>query len=166
MAEQYQQQRSTDAGMKGMFSEKGKGQGPPTSKVLAVVTLLPLAGFFLLLSGLTLGATLIGLAVSAPLFFICSPVLVPAAVVIALAVTAFLASGAFGITGFSSLSWIANYLRRTRVPEQLEHAKRRAQEAPGPMGQKAREMGQTVTGKAQETAGKAQEAVRGEEKRT
>ncbi|KAF5476746.1 hypothetical protein F2P56_003451 [Juglans regia] len=159
MAEQYQQQRPTDTGMKGMFSGKGQGQGPPTSKVIAVVTLLPLAGFFLLLSGLTLVATLIGLAVSTPLFVICSPVLVPAAVVIALAVTGFLASGAFGITGLSSLSWIANYLRRTRVPEQLEHAKRRAHEAAG-------QMGQTVTGKAQETAGKAQEAGRGEEKRT
>lgn len=161
--QQQQQQRPTDA-MKGMFPEKG--EGPPTSKILAVVTLLPLAGFLLLVSALTLAATLLGLAVSTPLFVICSPVLVPAALVIGLAVTGFLASGAFGITGLSSLSWIVNYLRRTRLPEQLEHAKRRAQETAGHMGQKSREMGQTVTGKTQEAAGKTQEAIKGEEKKT
>ncbi|XP_040990595.1 oleosin H2-like [Juglans microcarpa x Juglans regia] len=153
MADQRHQQRPTDA-MKGMFAgQKGQAQGPPTSKVLAVVTLVPVAGFLLLLSGLTLAATLIGLAVSTPLFVMCSPVLVPAAAVIGLAMTGFLASGAFGITGISSLSWIANYLRRARLPaEHLEHAKRRAQETAG-------QMGQTVSGKAQETAGRAQEAA-------
>ncbi|XP_018809740.1 oleosin 18.2 kDa-like [Juglans regia] len=152
MADQSHQQRPTDA-MKGMFAgQKGQAQGPPTSKVLAVVTLVPVAGFLLLLSGLTLAATFIGLAVSTPLLVMCSPVLVPAAALIGLAMTGFLASGAFGITGISSLSWIANYLRRARLPEHLEHAKQRAQETAG-------QMGQTVTGKAQETAGRAQEAA-------
>ncbi|KAG6683737.1 hypothetical protein I3842_12G028900 [Carya illinoinensis] len=153
MADQRHQQRSTDALKAGMFAgQKGQAQGPPTSKVLAVVTLVPVAGFLLLMSSLTLAATLMGLAVSTPLFVMCSPILVPAAAVIGLVITGFLASGAFGITGISSLSWIANYLRRARLPEQLEHTKRRAQETAG-------QMGQTVPGKAQETAGRAQEAA-------
>jgi hypothetical protein len=104
-----------------MFPEKG--QGPSASKVIAVVTLFPLGGFLLLLAGLTFVGMLIGLALSTPLFKICSPILVLVAIVFGLAVTGFLASGAFGITRISSLSWILKNMRGTRLPEQKEHAK-------------------------------------------
>ncbi|XP_052176193.1 oleosin Cor a 15-like [Diospyros lotus] len=130
--------------LRGAF--KGE-QGPSKSQVVAVATLLPVGGLLLLLAGITLTGTLIGLAVTTPLFVICSPVLVPAALTISLAVAGFLTSGAFGITALSSFSWILNNLRRTSVPEHLEQAKRRAQEGAGHVGQKAREMGQ----KTQET---------------
>ena len=116
-------QRPGDA-MKGTFSEDNQ-EGPATSKVLAVVTLLPIGGFLLILAGITFVGTLIGLAVSTPLLVIFSPVLIPAAIVIGLAVAGFLTSGAFGITGLSSLSWIANYLHQTRAPEHMDYAKRR-----------------------------------------
>lgn len=141
--DQHQQQRpSGDA--RGLLQEKG----PSKQQILAVVAGVPVGGFFLVLSGLTLTGTLIGLALTTPLFVICSPVLVPAALTIALAVAGFLTSGAFGITALSSLSWIINYLRRSggRMPEQLEQAKRRVQDTTGQVGQKAREAGQ----KAQE----------------
>ncbi|KAA8542264.1 hypothetical protein F0562_023600 [Nyssa sinensis] len=104
MAERHQQQ-PYDA-MKSLLPEKG----PSTSKVIAVVTLLPVGGVLLFLSGLILTGTLIGLALTTPLFVICSPVLVPAALVMCLAVAGFLTSGAFGITALSSLSWIINYM--------------------------------------------------------
>ncbi|KAL7161726.1 hypothetical protein ACSBR2_042239 [Camellia fascicularis] len=138
------QQKATDTA-KGFLPEKG----PSKSQILAVVTLLPVGGFLLLLSGLTLTGTLIGLAVITPLFVICSPVLVPAALTVALAVAGFLTSGAFGITALSSLSWIINYIRRSRMPEPLEYAKRRVQDTAGQMGHKTREVGP-----------KAQESVR------
>lgn len=157
MAEQQQQlllqqrregQQQPQEGFKSLLPEKG----PSTSQVLAVVTLFPLGGFLLLLAGLTLTGTLIGLTVATPLFVIFSPVLVPAALTIALAVTGFLTSGAFGITAISSFSWIVNYLRRVKDswPEQAEHAKRRVQDTAGHLGHRAREAGQTIQGKAQE----------------
>ncbi|CAL5440992.1 unnamed protein product [Camellia sinensis] len=141
---QEYQQKATD-NFKGFLPEKG----PSKSQILAVVTLLPVGGFLLLLSGLTLTGTLIGLAVTTPLFVICSPVLVPAALTVALAVAGFLTSGAFGITALSSLSWIINYIRRSRMPEPIEYAKRRVHDTAGQMGPKTREVGQ-----------KAQESVR------
>ncbi|KAL0341467.1 UNVERIFIED_CONTAM: Oleosin [Sesamum calycinum] len=69
------------------------------------------------------------------------PHLGPAALTIALAVTGFLTSGAFGITALSSISWLLNYVRRMRgsLPEQLDHARRRVQET---VGQKTTEAGQ------------------------
>ncbi|KAI3464128.1 hypothetical protein Pfo_020791, partial [Paulownia fortunei] len=79
MAVQHQQ-RPTDA-IKSYLSEKV----PSTSQVLAVVTLFPVGGILLCLAGLTLTGSLIGLAVATPLFVIFSPILVPAALTIALA---------------------------------------------------------------------------------
>ncbi|KAJ9163780.1 hypothetical protein P3X46_023412 [Hevea brasiliensis] len=139
----HQQQRPGMEGLNGVFPEKGGG--PSTSQIIAVVTLLPLSGTLLFLAGITLTGTLIGLAITTPVFVVCSPVLVPAALVIGLAVVGFLASGAFGITALSSLSWMANYIRemRGKLPQQMEQAKRRLQET---TGQKARELGQTVRG--------------------
>ncbi|CAN1291544.1 Oleosin H2 [Linum perenne] len=146
--------------IKGMLPE----HGPSTQQILAVVTLLPLGGFLLLLAGITLAGTLAGLAVTTPVFVICSPVIVPAALVIGMAVMGFLTSGAFGITALSSLSWMANYIRRMTgmtgsATHQLDYAKRRAQDAAGQVGQKVRDVGQTVQNKAQEAGRGTQEGA-------
>ncbi|CAI0456230.1 unnamed protein product [Linum tenue] len=110
------------------------------------MTGLPIGGTLLALAGLTLFGTLIGLAVATPVFLICSPVIVPASLAIAFAVTAFLSSGLVGLTGLTSLSWFARYLRMAteEVPGQLE-------EATGYVGQKTKEVGQEIQRKAQET---------------
>lgn len=141
MAEQLQvPQRPTDAGGKGILLQKGT----TTAQVLAVVTLLPVGGVLLGLAGMTFIGTLIGLAVTSPLFVIFSPILVPAVIAIGFAVIGFLTSGAFGITALSSLSWIVNYLRSMTgsLPEHVDQAKRRVQDTAAPVGQKAREVGQ------------------------
>lgn len=124
------------------------------SQIMAVVTLFPLGGLLLLLAGITLTGTLIGLAVATPLFVIFSPVLIPAVLTIGLAVTGFLTSGAFGITALSSLSWIVNYLRQAGGSaaggDPIEMAKQRVQGTAGYVGQKVRDVGQ----KTQEAAGR------------
>ncbi|KAM1009370.1 hypothetical protein FF1_044821 [Malus domestica] len=133
---------------------KGQQQsdGPSTGQVLAVITGLPVGGTLLGLAGLTFMGTIIGALLATPLFIIFSPVLVPALFVIGLAVTGFLTSGAFGLTGLSSLSWIANYLRRSSVvPEALDEAKRRAAEMGEYVGQKTKEVGQDIQSKSHET---------------
>ncbi|KDP46427.1 hypothetical protein JCGZ_10267 [Jatropha curcas] len=131
---------------------KGQQKGPSAQKVLAVITLLPVGGGLLALAGITLVGTLIGLAITTPLFVIFSPVLVPAALVIGLSVMAFLASGAMGLTGLSSLSWVLKYLQEVtrRMPEQLDIAKKRMQDMAGFVGQKTKEVGQEIQRKAHE----------------
>ncbi|KAJ8774893.1 hypothetical protein K2173_019897 [Erythroxylum novogranatense] len=126
-------------------------RGPSASKVLAVVIMLSVGGGLLALAGITLVGTLIGLAIATPLFLLFSPILVPAALVLAFAVTSFLTSGAFGLTGLTSLSWVLNYilLARQTVPEQLDLAKKRMQDMAGFVGQKTKEVGQEIQRKAQ-----------------
>ncbi|KAL0331935.1 UNVERIFIED_CONTAM: Oleosin [Sesamum calycinum] len=113
-----------EGGVKSLLPQKG----PPPPQILAIITLLPISGTLLCLAGITLVGTLIGLAVATPVFVIFSPVLVPAAILIAGAVTAFLTSGAFGLTGLSSLSWVLNSFRRATGQDPLDYAKRRVQE--------------------------------------
>ncbi|KAL6325265.1 hypothetical protein AAG906_023110 [Vitis piasezkii] len=83
---QVHPQHLDNAGVKTLLPQKG----PSTSQVLAVIALLPLAGFLLLLAGLTFAGSALGLAVITPLFLIFSPVLVPAAIAIGLAVVSLL----------------------------------------------------------------------------
>ncbi|GAB4858816.1 hypothetical protein Ancab_010294 [Ancistrocladus abbreviatus] len=140
--------------------QKGGGsQGPSTSQVVAVITLLPVSGTLLVLASLTLLGSAIGLIVTTPLFILFSPVIVPAAILLGLAVTGFLSSGAMGLTGLSALSKAVDYLRGMAggrlVPEHVDQAKRRMQDMVGYAGQKTKETGQMIQGKAQEGGGKS-----------
>ena len=101
-----------------------------------IITLLPVGGTLLLLSGLSFIGSMIGLAVATLLFLIFSPVLVPEAIGIGLSVTGVLTSWAFGMTALSSLSWLLNYLRQAAdsLPKSLRVVTDK-------MGQKMKEMG-------------------------
>ncbi|KAI4336201.1 hypothetical protein L6164_014756 [Bauhinia variegata] len=113
--------------------------GSSSSQLVALFTFVPAGATLLILAGLTLAGTGIGLAVTTPLFIIFSPVLLPAALLIALAVTGFLTSGAFGITAVSAFAWLANYVRGSPIPDQLEYLKRRAEETAEHVAQRAAE---------------------------
>lgn len=144
-------------GGKSLMGQRGEGGGGPSaSKVLAVMAMLPLGGTLLALAGFTLTGTIIGLCVTTPLFIIFSPVIVPAAIVLALAVTGFLTSGAFGLTGLSSLSWVLNILQQKTgsVPELADLAKKRVAGMTDFVGQKTKEVGQEIQSKAHEAGGK------------
>ncbi|CAN6585405.1 unnamed protein product [Malus baccata var. baccata] len=135
--------------------------GSSASDFLAIATLVPVGGTLLLLAGLTLAGTIIGLAVTTPLFVIFSPILVPAVVVIFLSVTGILTSGAFGVTALSSFSWLAHYLSRSRLPQTMGqkvqettgYLGQMVQETAGYLGQKVEETGDFVGHKMQETGG-------------
>lgn len=119
-------------------------------QVLALVAGVPVGGTLLTLAGLTLAGSVIGLMLAFPLLLIFSPVIVPAAFVIGLAMTGFFVSGAIGLTGLSSMSWVLNYVRRARdyMPEELEEAKQRLAEMAEYVGQRTKDAGQTIEDKA------------------
>ncbi|CAI9263692.1 unnamed protein product [Lactuca saligna] len=127
-------------------------QGPSGSKIMAIMALLPIGGILLGLAGITLVGTMIGLAVATPVFIIFSPVIVPAILTIGLAVTGFLTSGTFGLTGLSSLSYLVNLLRQSTpsLQDQIDYAKETVQDVGMYTGQKTKEMGQTIQQKAHE----------------
>ncbi|KAL1211284.1 Oleosin 5 [Cardamine amara subsp. amara] len=124
--------------------------GPSSTQVLAVVAGVPVGGMLLTIAGLTLAGSVIGLMLAFPLLLIFSPVIVPAAFVIGLATTGFLASGALGLAGLSSMSWVLNHIRRAGVnmPDELEEAKQRLADMAEYVGQRTKDAGQTIEDKA------------------
>ncbi|KAL4581586.1 hypothetical protein LXL04_006109 [Taraxacum kok-saghyz] len=127
-------------------------QGPSTSKTLAIMALLPVGGVLLGLAGLTFVGTMIGLALATPVFILFSPVIVPAALTIGLAVTGFLTSGTFGLTGLTSLSFLVNRLRQVTgsVPEQIDYVKQKMEDLAVYTGEKTEEVGQMIQNTAHE----------------
>ncbi|KAL0395710.1 UNVERIFIED_CONTAM: Oleosin [Sesamum calycinum] len=107
-----------------------------------------IGGSLLGLAGIILVGTLIGLALATPVFVIFSPILVPAVILFATAVTGFLTSGAFGLTGLSSISWLLNSFRQATGP--LDYTKRRMQEAVVAVGDTTKQAGETIKAKAQD----------------
>ncbi|WOG93432.1 hypothetical protein DCAR_0312716 [Daucus carota subsp. sativus] len=86
---------------------------PTISQVLPIITLLQLGGTLLGLASITFISSVTGLIVATPFFIIFSPVIVPAALAIGLAVTGVVASQAFGISGLSSLSRLLSLFMQT-----------------------------------------------------
>ncbi|KAJ1702943.1 hypothetical protein LUZ63_002722 [Rhynchospora breviuscula] len=115
----------------GMFSGMGGGQmqqkQPMLMSALKAITAATAGGSMLVLSGLTLAGTVIALTVATPLLVIFSPVLVPAAIAVALLAAGFVTSGGLGVAALSVFSWMYKYLTGKHPPgaDQLEHAKAR-----------------------------------------
>ncbi|CAH8258923.1 unnamed protein product [Arabidopsis lyrata] len=143
---QVHPQRQHEGGIKVLYPQSG----PSSTQVLAVFVGVPVGGTLLTIAGLTLAGSVIGLMLAFPLFLIFSPVIVPAAFVIGLAMTGFLASGAIGLTGLSSMSWVLNYIRWAgeHIPEELEEAKQRLADMAEYVGQRTKDAGQTIEDKA------------------
>ncbi|KAD3641112.1 hypothetical protein R6Q59_003738 [Mikania micrantha] len=146
--------------------QRSQQQGPSTGKIMAMIALLPVIGILFGLAGITLFGTVIGLAVATPLFVIFSPVIVPAVLTIGLAVTGFLTSGTFGITGLSSLSYLFNMLRQSTMsaPDQMEYVKGKLQDVGEYTGQKTKDFGQKIQHTAHEMGdqGQGQGGVHGQ----
>uniref|UniRef100_A0A0D9VXU0 Oleosin n=1 Tax=Leersia perrieri TaxID=77586 RepID=A0A0D9VXU0_9ORYZ len=154
-AQYYQQQRG---GAQHQLGDTVKGilpdKAPSASQALTVATLFPLGGLLLVLSGLALAASVVGLAVATPVFLLFSPVLVPAALLIGLAVTGFVTSGALGLGGLSSLTCLANTARQAfqRTPDYVEQARRRMAEAAAQAGHKTSQAGHAIQSRAEQAS--------------
>ncbi|RAL52249.1 hypothetical protein DM860_016098 [Cuscuta australis] len=121
-SERYGQQQQQQADYYTQPQQQSQTYGAAKAATAATV-----GGSLLLISGLTLAATVIGLAVVTPLFVIFSPILVPAVAAALLVSIGFLSSGAFGLAAVSVLSWMYQYMTGKNPPgaAQLEYAKGR-----------------------------------------
>ncbi|KAF1871776.1 hypothetical protein Lal_00020571 [Lupinus albus] len=82
----------------------------PSRQTIKFLTAATIGISLMLLSGLILTGTAIGLITATPLLVLFSPILVPAAFVLFLAASGFLFSGGCGVAAVAALSWIYNYV--------------------------------------------------------
>ncbi|KAJ8526733.1 hypothetical protein K7X08_029210 [Anisodus acutangulus] len=78
-------------------------------QVAKTTTAVTVGGSLMVLSGLTLAATVIGLVMVTPLLVIFSPVLVPAAITIFMILGGLLAAGGFGATATFVFYWMYRF---------------------------------------------------------
>ncbi|CAN6235811.1 unnamed protein product [Urochloa humidicola] len=135
MADQHRGAMGGGAGGYGADLHRGGGGGGETQqqRQSAMMTALKAAsaatagGSMLVLSGLILAGTVIALTVATPVLVIFSPVLVPAAITLALMAAGFVTSGGLGVAALSVFSWMYKYLTGKHPPgaDQLDSAKAR-----------------------------------------
>ncbi|XVE70977.1 hypothetical protein DITRI_Ditri10aG0113200 [Diplodiscus trichospermus] len=127
---------------------------PSSRQATKFLTAITLGATLLFLSGLTLTGTVIALIIATPLMVIFSPILVPAGIVIFLAITGFLFSGGCGVVAITTLSWMYNYVQGKHPPgaDQLDYAKNKLACTARDVTEKAKEYGQYVQHKVQEVA--------------
>lgn len=97
----------------------------------------------MVLSGLTLAATVIGLALATPLVVIFSPVLVPAAITSFLILAGFVTSGGFGAISSFIFYWMYRYAtgKHPIGADQLDRAREKLAHAARGMKDKAQYVG-------------------------
>ncbi|KAI3840077.1 hypothetical protein MKX03_017278 [Papaver bracteatum] len=110
-------------------------QQPRSYQVVKAATAVTAGGSFLILSGLTLAGTVIGLTVATPVLVIFSPVIVPAAITIFMILAGFVTSGGFGVAAAWVASWMYRYVTGKHPPgaDQLDSARQK-------LASKARDM--------------------------
>jgi hypothetical protein len=156
--DRYNDSGRYDGGITSFLSERS----PSASQILATVGGFFIGGTLFLLASISFIASLIGLAIMTPLFILFSPVLVPAALTIGLAVAGILTADACGLTGLMSLSWTVKYIRdlQAAVPEQMDSMKGRVADVASYVGQKTKDVGQKTKEVGQDIQTKAHEAKR------
>lgn len=98
----------------------------------------------MVLSGLTLAATVIGLVLATPLLVIFSPVLVPAAIALFLIFAGFLASGGFGASASFVFYWMYRYAtgKHPIGADELDRAREKLAHTAHDMKEKVEQFGQ------------------------
>lgn len=128
------------------------GGGPSASKILTTLAILPVGFTLLTLAGITLTGTIIGLCLATPVFFIFSPVIVPAAIAIGLTLTGFFTSGALGLTALSSFSWVFSSFGNISLSDMADRTKRTVASATDTLGQRTKDAGAALQGQAQDVS--------------
>ncbi|CAD5319523.1 unnamed protein product [Arabidopsis thaliana] len=119
---------------------------PSTRQIVRFVTAATIGLSLLVLSGLTLTGTVIGLIVATPLMVLFSPVLVPAVITIGLLTMGFLFSGGCGVAAATALTWIYKYVtgKHPMGADKVDYARMR-------IAEKAKELGHYTHSQPQQT---------------
>ena len=130
---------------------------PNSTQILGFITLFISGSVLLLLTGLTLTGTVVGLVLLTPVLIFFSPILIPVATVLFVAVAGFLSAGGFGLAALSAISWLYNYIKGRRPPgaDRIDYARMRIADTANHVKDYAREYSGYLQSKIQDAAPRA-----------
>ncbi|KAF8399174.1 hypothetical protein HHK36_015039 [Tetracentron sinense] len=152
-----QGQRTTRPGGGGetdTFLRRLNVHAPNSTQLLGILTLIISGGILLVLTGLTLTATVLGLIFFTPLILLSSPIWVPVGTVLFVAIAGFLSMCGFGVAVLAGLSWMYKYFRGWHPPgsDRVDYARSRIADTTGHMKDYAREYGGYLQSKVMDVA--------------
>ncbi|CAI9787254.1 unnamed protein product [Fraxinus pennsylvanica] len=154
MADQSQRQQYARGSNTRSFVHKLQVQSPNSTQLIGFMTLVISSGFLLLLTGLTLTVTVLGLIFFTPLIFISSPIWVPVGTIIFIVIAGFLSFSGFGIGAVVVISWLYKYFRgfHPAGSNRVDYARSRIADTASHMKDYAREYGEYWQRKAKDAS--------------
>ncbi|XP_047313543.1 oleosin G-like [Impatiens glandulifera] len=127
---------------------------PSTCQVFGMIALAISGGILLLLTALTMTATVIGIMVFSPFLIISSPIWVPFAALILFVVAGFLSMFCFGVVAVAALAWAYRYLKGFHPPgsDRVDYARSRIACTASHVKDYAREYGEYLHNKVKDAA--------------
>ncbi|GLT44144.1 hypothetical protein SLA2020_180590 [Shorea laevis] len=127
---------------------------PNPTQLIGFFTLFVSGCILLLLTGVTITATILGLIIFAPLILISSPIWVPIGIVLFICTAAFLSMCGFGVVVAAVLSWMYRYFRGLNPPGsgQVDYARSRIYNTASHVKDYAREYGGYLQSKVKDAA--------------
>ncbi|KAJ1394700.1 Oleosin [Sesbania bispinosa] len=136
------------------FLRRLQEHAPNSTQLAGLLTLLVTGAILLLLTGLTVAATVLALIFFSPLIIVSSPIWVPAGTFLFLLTTGFLSMCGFGIVLVAVLSWMYRYSRGLHPPgsDRVDYARSRIYDTATHVKDYAREYGGYLQSKVKDAA--------------
>ncbi|KZV39399.1 oleosin 1-like [Dorcoceras hygrometricum] len=136
------------------FIQKLRQHAPNSTQLVGLATLVISGGILLLLTGLTLTVTVLGLIFFTPMILISCPIWFPLGTLLFIAVAGFLSFFGFGVAAAAAASWLYRYFRGFNPPgsDRVDYARTRIADTASHVKDCAREYGGYLHGKVKDAA--------------
>ncbi|ERN04364.1 hypothetical protein AMTRI_Chr13g84790 [Amborella trichopoda] len=136
------------------FIQRLQEHAPNSTQVIGLLTLVISGAILLLLTGLTLAATTVGLIVITPLVLLSSPVWIPVLAFLGVAASGFVAVTGFGLAVLGGLTWMYRYIkgRHPVGSDRVDYARMRLTDTASQMKDYARDYRGYLQGKVKDAA--------------
>ncbi|BFG33009.1 hypothetical protein CerSpe_192830 [Prunus speciosa] len=137
-----------------IFLRRLQGHAPNSTQLVGFLTLLVSGAILLLLTGLTVTATIMGLILFTPLIIISSPIWVPIGALLFLTVAGFVSMCGFGAAAVAGSSWMYRYFKGMQPPgsDRVDYARSRIYDTASHVKDYAREYGGYLHSKVKDAA--------------
>ncbi|KAF6160888.1 hypothetical protein GIB67_041942 [Kingdonia uniflora] len=136
------------------FLQKLQGHAPNSTQMIGLLTLVVSGAILLVLTGLTVTTTILGLIFFTPLIIISSPVWVPVGTVLFVMVAGFLSVSGLCVAALASMSWMYKYFKGKHPvgADRVDYARSRIADTASHMKDYAREYGGYLQSKVKDAA--------------
>ncbi|KAJ7956574.1 Oleosin [Quillaja saponaria] len=136
------------------FLRKLQEHAPNSTQFVGILTLLITGSILLILTGLTVTGTVLGLIFFTPLIIVSSPIWIPVGTILFLTTAGFLSLCGFGFVTVATLSWMYRYVRGLQPPgsDRVDYARSRIYDTASHVKDYAREYGGYLQSKVKDAA--------------